>query len=267
MKKATMIAAAICAGALFAQETAPAELVEGSEGLGNFRIMAGGFGRGNMRTKLKGTTADHEQLWGADMDFQYRAWQRGDFGVWLGVGGTFCPSQDAYGRRGKSRKGEHQVSDDGFVTYDFGYSSNDRRSVDLGYGELRLVAVPEWNALEHLSIGARIGVAFDWMRAKCRRDSLWMWNSSFSTDIPGIPATVDTDSDSGRTGESDSETVFAAQAILGLQATYQFADNIGLYAACDWRLGGDSTFKTNYGDKYDIDMSGWCASVGVVFRF
>jgi len=32
-------------------------------------------------------------------------------------------------------------------------------------------------------------------------------------------------------------TKFASQAILGVQATYQFTDTFGLYAACDWRLG------------------------------
>ena len=39
------------------------------------------------------------------------------------------------------------------------------------------------------------------------------------------------------------------------------------YAACDWRLGDKTTFKTDYDDKFDVDMSGWYASAGVVVQF
>ena len=266
MKKLAVVMAALCAGALVAQE-ASSELVEKNDDAPNWRLTVGGFGRGNVRTKLKGCTADHEQLWGADLDIQYSVWENDRFNIWLGIGGTFCPSQDAYGRRGSSRKGEHQVSDDGFVTYDFDYSSRDRRSVDLGYGEFRLMAAPEWKVSGGFSLGARLGVAFDWMRAKCKRGSTWTWRSSFVTDIPGVGAETDNDADAGYDRDSDSVTEFAVQAILGVQATYLFTDCFGVYAACDWRLGGDTTFKTDYGDKFDVDMSGWYASAGLVFQF
>lgn len=62
-------------------------------------------------------------------------------------------------------------------------------------------------------------------------------------------------------------TRFAAQAILGLQATYLFTDNLGVYATCDWRIGGDTTFKTDYGERYSADLSGWCAGAGVLVQF
>lgn len=266
MKTTTMIAAALCAGTIMAQEAAP-ELVEKNDNPASWRLTIGGFGRGNVRTKLKGATADHEQFWGADMDVAYNVWENDRFNVWVGMGGTFCPSQDAYGRRGSTSRSEHQVSDDGFVTYDFNYNSRDNRSVDLGYGELRMMAVPEWKVTERFSIGARVGVAFDWMRAKCRRNSRWGWDSQFVTNIPGIATETDNDSDIGEDGGSDSVTEFAVQAIVGLQATYMFTDWIGLYANCDWRMGGDMTFKTDYGDRFAVDMSGWYAGAGVVVQF
>ena len=129
------------------------------------------------------------------------------------------------------------------------------------------MAVPEWKVTERLALGARVGVAFDWMRVKCKRRSSWAWHSRFITDIPGIEQKEDTDSDGGVDRDSDSVTEFAAQAILGLQATYLFTDNVGLYVACDWRLGDKTTFKTDYGDRFDVDLNGWYASAGVVVQF
>ena len=265
MKTTMMIAATLCACAVMAQETAP-ELVEKNDGP-MWRLTLGGMGRGNIRAKLKGATADYEQLWGAEMDAQCNVWQNDKFNVWVGVGGTLCPSQDAYGSRSSSMRNEHNVSDDGFVTYDFNYNSSDRRSVDLGYGEFRLMVVPEWKVTEKFSLGARLGVAFDWMRAKCRRESSWAWNSLFVMDIPGVMVDLDADSDNGSSGGGDSITEFAAQGIFGIQATYMFTEWIGLYANCDWRIGDDTIFKTDYGDRYSIDMTGWYAGAGVVVQF
>lgn len=266
MKKIMVAALAVCAIGAFAQEATSA-LVETSDDPASWRLTVGGFGRGDVRTRLKGGAADHEQVWGADMDVQYSVWQNNDFSVWLGVGGSFCPSQNAYGRNGASRRSEHQVSDDGFVTYDFDYASGESRSVELGYGEFRIMSVPEWKVTEDFFVGARLGVAFDWIRAKSNSGSSWKWNSESSIDIPGIPASIDTDADRGGAFYSDTMTKFAAQAILGLQATYLFTDNLGLYAACDWRLGGNTTFNTAYGDSFDVKMNGWYASAGLVFQF
>ena len=267
MKKLTAMAAAALACVAMAQESTTPELEEASGDGANWRLTIGGFGRGNVKTRLKGGSGDHKQFWGADMDLQYSVWANQDFNVWVGIGGTFCPNQDAYSGIGGSRRSEHQVSDDGYVTYDFNYATSERRSVELGYGELRMMAVPEWNVTERFALGARVGVAFDWIRAKCEQSSSWRWDSQFVTDIPGILATTDVDSDAGRSGYSEGKTKFAAQAILGLQATYLFTDYFGIYAACDWRLGGDTTFNTGYGDAFVIDMSGWYASAGLVVQF
>ena len=267
MKKLTAVTAAALACAAMAQESTTPELEGASGGDANWRIAVGGFCRGNVKTRLKGGSAGHKQFWGADMDLQYSVWANQDFNICVGLGGTFCPSQDAYSGNGGSRRGEHQVSDDGYVTYDFNYASSERWSVELGYGEFRMMAVPEWNVTERFALGARIGVAFDWIRAKCERSSVWRWDSRFDTDIPGIPAVVDVDSDGGGSGYSEEKTKFAAQAILGLQATYLLTDYLGIYAACDWRLGGDTTFNTGYGDVFAVDMSGWYASAGLVVQF
>lgn len=265
MKKLSIaVVTALCASAALAEGT---ELVEETDSAKVWRLTVGGFGRGDVRTKLKGASADHEQLWGADMDLQYNAWQNDNMKLWLGVGGTFSPMQDACSSRGGSSRKQHDVSDEGYVVYDFNYSSRDSRSVDLGYGEFRLMVVPEWNVSERFSLGARVGVAFDWMRAKCKRRSSWAWNSRLSTNIPGIMEETDTDSDSGATCDSDTVTEFAVQGILGVQATYLLTENFGVYAACDWRLGGKTTFKTDYNDKYEVDFSGWYASTGVVVQF
>ena len=266
MKRTTLVAAALCACAAMAEEAAT-ELVEETDSLPRWRLTVGGFGRGDVRTKLKGATADREQLWGADIDVQYNVWGNDYFNVWVGIGGSFCPSSDAFGRAGVGSRSEHDVSEDGFVTYDFNYSSRERRTVDLGYGELRLMAVPEWKVTERFSIGARVGVAFDWIRAECKHDSNWAWNSRFVVDIPGIPVDIDEDSDRGGGSHSDSSTEFAAQAIVGVQATYMFLDWMGIYANCDWRIGGDTTFKTSYGDQFAVDMSGWYAGAGMVVQF
>ena len=264
--KTMMVAVVLCAGVAMAQEPTP-ELTESSVAVHGWRLTVGGFGRGNVKTRLKGSDSGREQVWGTDLDFQYSVWQNDDFNVWLGIGGTFCPGQHAYGKGLGTHRVEHDVSNDGFVTYNFDYRSAESRSVELSYGEFRLMSVPEWKVTENFSLGARIGVAFDWMRAECRSNNAWGWNSEFIIDIPGIPATVDRDSDRGGASYSDSATKFAAQAILGLQATYFFTDNLGIYAACDWRLGGETTFATSCGDNFAVSMNGWCASAGVVVGY
>ena len=85
---------------------------------------------------------------------------------------------------------------------------------------------------------------------------------TFAFDIPGMEPTVDRDGDSGSTHGSDSQTEFAAQAIMGLQATYMFTDHIGAYANVDYRCGGDVDFRFA-----SLDLDGWYAGVGVTVAF
>ena len=266
MKTVTMMLAAACACAAMAQEQV-AEREESESSFADWRLTVGGFGRGGIETKMPGMGSKSTSLYGAELDLQYAPWQNEDFAVWVGIGGTFCPRQRAFERNGLGRSySEHSVSDDGFVTYDFIYDSQGRGKVDLGYGELRLMTVPEWKITDALSLGVRLGVAFDWVNAKYSRNSSWAWNSRFDMNIPGVPPTADLDSDSGMSNDSDTDTTFVTQAILGLQATYMFTDWIGLYAAFDWRLGNDAEFSTDAGD-ITVDMDGYHWSAGVVVSF
>lgn len=243
----------------------PAETqAEGSQSA--WSLTVGGFGRGGIRTSMDNGGADRETMWGSDMEIYYNAYENENFRLRLGMGGAFMPRQDAYSRKYGSQTTEHQVSDDGYVTYDYQSQETGKRSVELANGEFRLVAMPEWRVTESFFLGARMGVAFDWLQARCRNSSSWSWNSSFDTNIPGIFEETDLDSDSGSRANSSSKTEFAAYGILGLEATYMFSEHIGIYALCDWRIGDDAEFDC-VGEKYKVDMSGWYAGAGVVVQF
>lgn len=268
MKKLMVAVMAIATvGVAFAAED-PVEL-EREEGLANnWRLTIGGFGRGHMQSKIRGFGSERVTAYGVDLDLQYNVWQNRDFNLWAGIGGTFCPRQKMSGSyKASSSRSEHEVSDDGYTTYDFNYSEAARADVELGYGECRLMLVPEWKVTDSFALGARVGVAFDWINAKCSTRRNWAWNSTFDLNIPGLMHDVDEDSDSGSSSHSDTQTEFAAQAILGVQATYMFTDWIGLYGNFDWRLGGDTDFNMGGSQKLTVDMSGWYWGVGAVVSF
>lgn len=261
--KTVIVCAVACMGAAAAWAAdAQPELTEQTAGGTNWRLTVGGFGRGSMRASLPGLGSDRMTAYGADLDVQYRVWGNARFDVWAGIGGTFCPRQDATSGRSARTQTDHQVSADGYTTYDFSFSERANTRVDLAYGEFRMLLVPEWKVTERLSLGTRLGVAFDWViaHASSRRD--WRWNSTFTFDIPGMEPTVDRDGDSGSTHGSDSQTEFAAQAIMGLQATYMFTDHIGAYANVDYRCGSDVDFRFA-----SLDLDGWYAGVGVTVAF
>jgi len=267
MNKLIIATLAACwAGALVAEEK-PAELEEHLNST-CWRVTVGGFGRGNMEAKMRGQGSKDFELYGADLDLQYRVWENRQFNLWAGIGGTFSPRQSVGDMSGGNRStSSHTVSDDGYVTTDFASTESSRAEMDLGYGEFRLMAVPEWKVTEDFSLGARLGVAFDWLDARMKGRSSWAWNSRIATYIPPYVDDVTTDGDAGSESWFDSETEFAAQAILGLQATYMFTDWAGLYANFDWRLGGETDFDCGPNDKATIDMDGWYWGVGAVFSF
>lgn len=268
MKKLMIMLAAMSAGVAFAEDAKP-ELVE-AEGnaANNWRITVGGFGRGHMKADLGKSGSDRFTAYGVDLDVQYNIWQNENFNIWGGIGGTFCPRQDASGSfGGSSSKSTHDVSDDGSTTIDFNYNESSRASVDLGYGEFRLMLVPEWKVTDYLALGFRAGVAFDWINAKVRSRGNWSWTQNTVIDVPPYVHEVINLDDSGSSSASDSQTEFAAQAILGLQATYTFTDWAGLYANFDWRLGGDTDFDCGDAGDLSVDMSGWYWGVGAVISF
>ena len=216
----------------------------------NWRITAGGFARGSMKAKI-GNMSERTELYGGDLDLYYRAFEIGRFSLWTGIGGTFTPYQDV----SKQSIYEKDASDP-MAVIELGVDAES----EVGYGEFRMLLVPEYEVQAGWNIGGRIGVAFDWLKA---RGSLSTWSRT-TINIPGIPSTV---IPVGPSGESEDFSDFTAQAILGLQTTYFFTDNIGLYGAIDYRVGDEAKFKKN-GEKYgSLDMDGWYVSAGIAVQF
>ena len=173
----------------------------------------GGFARGGMGFRPEGFKKDHVEAYGADTDFQFNLLQENDFNLWAGLGFSWAPNRNAYNKR-------EDVDVGGATAYNI-----DR--VQMQYGQLRLLLVPEWQATESLSLGVRLGVGLDWIRMRDRREG--------GLIIPGFG----TFSDSG----TEKFSRFGAEGIAGLQATYMFTDNFGLYANVDARMGEKVKFK------------------------
>ena len=110
------------------------------------------------------------------------------------------------------------------------YAAADR----LAYGEIRAMLVPERRFTDNFALGMRLGVAFNWLNA--------------------------------RTAAVADDTAFSAQGILGVQATYDLTDRMGVYSGFDWRLGGPASYGPA-GDKTEVDLSGWLWNTGVFFTF
>lgn len=216
----------------------------------NWRITAGGLARGSMNAKI-GNMSERTELYGGDLDLYYRAFEMGRFSLWTGIGGTFTPYQDV----SKQSIYERDASDP-MAVIELGVDAE----AEVGYGEFRMLLVPEYEVRDGWNIGGRIGVAFDWLKT---RGSLSTWSRT-TINIPGIPSTV---IPVGPFGESEDFSDFTAQAILGLQTTYFFTDNVGLYGAIDYRVGDEAEFKKG-GEKYgSLDMDGWCVSAGIAVQF
>ena len=223
---------------------------EGPSDSQNWRITAGGFARGSMKAKI-GNMSERTELYGGDLDLYYRAFEMGRFSLWAGIGGTFTPYQDV----SKQSIYEKDASDP-MAVIELGVDAE----AEVGYGEFRMLLVPEYEVQAGWNIGGRIGVAFDWLKA---RGSLSTWSRT-TINIPGIPSTV---IPVGPSGESEDFSDFTAQAILGLQTTYFFTDNVGLYGAIDYRIGDEAEFKKG-GEKYgSLDMDGWYVSAGIAVQF
>jgi hypothetical protein len=185
------------------------------------------------------------------MDLYYRAVEADGFSLWAGIGGTFTPYQDA----GKVSFYEKDTSDP-YTTIELGGKGD----LDVGYGEFRMMLIPEYEITSGWTVGARIGVAFDWLRG---RGSFSTWSET-TIVIPGIPATK---IPVGPSNDSGDYSDFTAQAILGLQTTYFFTDNFGVYTSIDYRVGDEVEFK-EHGEKVgELNMDGWYAGVGVVVQF
>jgi hypothetical protein len=245
MKK--LMIAAFAAGLIGLVEANELQEENGSQ---NWRITAGGFARGSMKAKI-GNMSDRAELYGADLDLFHRVFEKGNFSFWAGIGGAFTPYQDVGEISFKAVD-----ANDPYTTIELGGKGD----LEVGYGEFRMLLVPEYNVTENWTIGARIGVAFDWLRA---RGSLSTWSRT-TINTPGIPSTS---IPVGPSNDNEKFSDFVAQGVVGLQTTYLFTDNLGFYSAIDYRVGGEAEFKKN-GEKYgSFDMNGWYASAGLVLQF
>lgn len=169
------------------------------------RLGVGGFGRGSI--SVAGAAGKSRgELYGTEADYQHLLLSQGDYALRLGIGGAFSPRQ-IYASAGDGH---------------------------LAYGELRTLAIPERRLTDNFALGARFGVAFNWLNA--------------------------------RTPAVDDETEFSAQGIVGLQATYELTDHIGFYSGVDWRLG-DATSYGKEEDKTEVDLSGWLWNAGIFLSF
>ena len=228
MKKMMAVAVAALALGAFAQD--PEQEVNSQ----SWRLTVGGFGRGSMTLRPVGMPRKHFEMYGVDADVQFKAYETEKFNFWTGVGFGWAPNQRVY-----------NVTE--VTSIGGGFYAVDKEKNDLQYGELRLMAVPEWKVTDDFMLGLRLGVAFDWTRCK----------NHWSGGVPGIAMAEG----------SDTYSDFVAQGIVGLQGTYMFMENVGLYAAIDWRGGSDPTLKKNGNTYGKLSMDGWYASAGVVVGF
>lgn len=214
----------------------------------NWRLTVGGLARGSMKAQVGDLGSKRCEAYGAELDFQYRAFQAGDFSLWTGLGGTYVPKQ----KMGSWAFAEIDNSDPAITLEDYGTGK-----MEAAVGEFRLLLVPEYALTERWTVGARMGVAFDWVRATFKLSEWGFMNDRLS----GISFPY------GPYSETDRVTDFVAQAILGLETTYMLTDSFGLYANIDYRCGGNATFEAD-GDRLgELNMDGWCAGVGAVIVF
>ncbi len=239
-----LILAAVAATSIFAAHAA-----ENNDNAANdWRISVGGTARGSMKAYVDGFSSARFETYGVDLDLQYRALSAGDFNLWAGIGGTYTPKQHI------ASKSISMTDTSGapYVTIE----SNLAGKMDVAMGEFRLMLVPEYALTERLTVGARIGAAFDWVQGTLKGAMWGVTTTSRGRVFPVGPYT-----------DSERSTEFLAQAILGLQTTYMFTDNIGLYANIDYRCGGDVSFKEDGEEFAKLKMNGWVAGVGALLSF
>lgn len=194
-----------------------------------WRLTVGGFGRGSMTMRPADMPGRRFEMYGADADVQFRICDEEKFNLWTGVGFGWAPNQRIYDK-----------------TRIAGIAYN-RAKDELQCGELRLLAVPEWKATESLALGLRLGAALDWTRCKALTEG-------------GVPPFF-------AFSDNETYTQLLVQGIVGFQGTYMFTDNFGLYAAIDWRGGGEHALKKNHVGYGKLDMDGWYASGGMLLAF
>lgn len=67
--------------------------------------------------------------------------------------------------------------------------------------------------------------------------------------------------------ENDSDTKFIAQGLIGLQTSYMLTENLGFYAAVDYRAGNSAKIHVSRSEVAKINLDGLCWGVGMIVQF
>lgn len=218
-------------------------------GLPRFRAQASGFGRHGIKA-----AGEKGSLFGADIDLYFNIWRIPQFNWWVGIGGGWAPEREFF-------------SDSSSITYKnvntlgTDLDVNHARDLKTGYGELRLMTVPEWNLTDWISVGLRLGVAFDFVSVKGRNfEGRTTRMGPLATAFGEIP--IPDDYRVIRNDSYDTDKMSVA-GIIGLQATAMPWENFGLYGSVDARLGGDVDIGAD--EKVEMNSLQW--NVGIVYQF
>lgn len=128
---------------------------ERSDEAGLFRVSAGGFGRFGMDMKYA-AGREHLELYGAGVDFQYNLLPEERFNLWVGVGYSYAPEQDAC-----KYTEQYNYSSNG-ATWSETYAGK----FELKAHDFRLMLIPEWQICENFALGLRMGVSLGFYDGK-----------------------------------------------------------------------------------------------------
>ena len=213
---------------------------ERSDEAGLFRVSAGGFGRFGMDMKYA-AGREHLELYGAGVDFQYNLLPEERFNLWVGVGYSYAPEQDAC-----KYTEQYNYSSNG-TTWSETYAGK----FELKAHDFRLMLIPEWQICEDFALGLRMGVSLGFYDGKLTET--YTYADDWGSDSEG-PCSYKQD-----------DTV--VQGLIGVQATWFFSESVGAYVYCDARFGDDVDLKID-GEKFGkFETSGVEVGVAAVGQF
>ncbi len=210
----------------------------------NIRFSANGFGR--IGQKLRGEMGsgmknERGEIWGANFDLQYNFLSNDKFNLWTGLGFGYAPKQHFA-----------SLSDSFYDSDVYGWSRESvSAKVKLETYDLRFLMVPEYQLTDSFAFGLRLGLGMSWCRAELSEN--WSYVDSYGTN----------DHESDKYHEKD----YVLYGLVGVQATWNFAANMSLFAYCDARFSDDVEFKDG-GEKYgEIEASSLDVGVGLSVAF
>ena len=202
------------------------------------RLTADGYGNFGSKMELSDPAAStHGDLYGTRLDLQLKLYTKERFNLWVGLGGSWTPDQE-FGTYAED------YSDPGV------YTETLSGKMEVRDYALRAMVVPEWQLLDPLALGLRLGVELGHTKAKFSEH--WSY-----TDIGG------TENDSW--DFENSETL--VRGIVGLQATWMFTEHLGLTAYGEGQFGQDMDLEID-GEKFGtLKGTAFEAGIGLTWQF